>query len=112
MNNDENLKKVLNKKQAPTLSDDFEQIVMQKIHKKAALDKQNIHSLKWMLIYFFCGLFLGVFFVFNHFNLLSTNQLGAVLAVAIIICSALIFIIEKVAKLILYQKGKINIKEL
>ncbi|ANQ49094.1 hypothetical protein MY04_1720 [Flammeovirga sp. MY04] len=112
MNDDKDLKKVLNKMHTPKLSDDFEDILMQKVHQKAVVNKQKMHSLKWMLIYFFSGLFLGVFFVFNHFNLLSDNQMGAVIILAIIICTLLIFIVEKVVKMMLYQKGKIDIKEL
>lgn len=103
----DNLKRILQKKQVPKLDDEFETNMMSLIHKHSTVKNSNKKSVRLIYLFFALGLILGLNVSFSFENIkipfyefsISQRFLGIPLIIG------LIFIFDKVYKIIQFQKG-------
>ena len=101
------LRTILQKKESPKLNEEFETNMMSLIHKRSAVENSNQKSIKFIYLFFILGLLLGlnISFSLENINIPFLKYAISQRYMAIPLVIGLIFIFDKVYKIIQFQKG-------
>ena len=110
MDRDKNLQSMLHKKEMPPLSEDIEQRTMSKIYQRASSKSRQRRYIRLIYLFFALGLILGFVlsssFMDNEIILFGFNLSENPFLLQIPMVVVLIWLFEKIYRIVLYQKGK------
>ena len=110
MDRDKNLQSMLQKKETPQVSENIEQRTMSKIYQKASSKSTEIRYVRLIYLFFALGLILGFVlstsFMDKEISLLGLNLTEHTLLLQIPLALVIIWLFEKIYRIILYQNGK------
>lgn len=110
MERDKNIQNMLQKKETPQLSENFEQRTMAKIYQRTSSKSSERRYIRLIYLFFALGLILGFIlsssFMDNEVFLFGLNLAEHTLLLQIPLALIIIWLFEKIYRIVLFQKGK------
>ena len=110
MDRDKNLQNILQKKETPQLSENLEQRTMSKIYQRVSSKSGQRRYIRLIYLFFALGLILGFIlsssFMDNEISFFGLNLAENPFLLQIPLALILIWLFEKIYRIILYQRGK------
>ncbi len=110
MDRDKNLQSMLQKKETPQVSENIEQRTMSKIYQRASSKSGQRSYIRLIYLFFALGLILGFIlsssFMDNEMSLFGLNLAENSFLLQISLALVLIWLFEKIYRIILYQRRK------
>jgi len=110
MDRDKNLQSMLQKKETPQVSENIEQRTMSKLYQRASSKSGQRRYIRLIYLFFASGLILGFVlstsFMDMKISLLGLNLTEHTLLLQIPLALVIIWLFEKIYRIILYQNGK------
>jgi len=110
MDRDKNLQEILQKKEGPALSENFEESTMTKIYQSESSKSSERRYIRLIYLFFALGLILGFIlstsFMDNEIFLFGLNLAENTLLLQIPMALVIIWLFEKIYRIVLFQKGR------